>query len=160
MQDGVSPCEIAQSVRGNRMHPRRGGQGRWGRRDAQPRLVPWQAAQHPPASLGTPALRVRPQNRPTRCCKASPGPNPGCALRLDWACFGASRGCIGLPLTLSVSEHAYRHAQRGVCCALPECPTRDKPAYPGRLDNLQSAKKERSFYLRAKHVTPTPRKPA
>ena len=26
---------VAQSVKGNRMHPRRGGQGRWGRPDAQ-----------------------------------------------------------------------------------------------------------------------------
>jgi hypothetical protein len=90
-----------QSVRGHPTPPRRGGQGCWGRRDVQPRRAPGQAAQHPPAPLATPALRVRPQNRPTCRCEASPGPHPGCASRLNWACSGASRGCIGWPLTLS-----------------------------------------------------------
>ena len=45
------------------MHPRRGGQGRWRRRVAQPGRPPGQAAQHPPAPLGTPALRVSPQKQ-------------------------------------------------------------------------------------------------
>ena len=35
---------------------------------------------------------VGPQKGPTRCCEASPGPNPGCASRLNWALPGAPRG--------------------------------------------------------------------
>src|SRR5574337_1275380 len=57
-----------------------------------PGWPPGQALQRRAAPSGTPALWVGPQKGPTRRCDASPGPNPGCASRLDWALSGAPRG--------------------------------------------------------------------
>src|SRR5574337_2173278 len=51
-----------------------------------------EGAEQRAAPSGTPALRVGPRKGPTRRCEASPGPDPGCASRLDWALCGAPRG--------------------------------------------------------------------
>ena len=124
----------SQRLRGNRMHPRRGGQGPLAPRGAQPGLTSGQAMQRRVGPLATPALRVSPQNSPTRRCKCSLGPKPNSASRLDWDCFGGLRGCIRLPLSLSAPVPAPATEGRPAalgwvtlcrsCAYLPERPDR------------------------------------
>ena len=84
---------------------------------------PGQAAQHRPRPLGTPALRVGPCIGPTRCCKASPGPRPGCALRLDLALCRGPRGRDAYLHKLSDATGAVRqpchHLVSDPCSRLP-----------------------------------------
>ena len=107
-----SAARSAQRLRGNPMCPRRGGKGPWARRSAQPALACGPAVQRRTGSFAAPALWASLRNRPTRRCKCSPGGHPGCALRLDWACFGGLRGRMGWPLNLSVGI-LLRHEPAG-----------------------------------------------
>jgi hypothetical protein len=65
-----------------------------------PGLPPGQAAQHPPAALGAPALRVGPVSGRMRRCIACLGVSPGGAMRLACAPKQAQRGCRFLPRRL------------------------------------------------------------
>ena len=115
----------AQRLRGNRMHPRRGGQGPLAPRGAQPGLTSGQAMQRRAGPLGTPALRVSPQNSPTRRSKCSLGPKPNSALRLDWDCFGGLRECIRLPLSLSVGGQRQQSSTPAGRCGITHASTLD-----------------------------------